>query len=340
MQKNNGKKVLVLGGTGAMGVYLVPQLAQMGYDVHVVSLDKKESTSPNISYFQADAKDCDTLRAILRNNYDAIVDFMLYSTIQFLDRYRILLSNTNHYIYLSSYRVFAGSDTPINEESAQLLDISDNKRFLATDDYSLAKARQEDILENSSFLNWTIVRPAITYSKLRYQLVTLEANTVVARALKKRPVVLPREALSVQGTMTWAGDVAKMLSRLVLNPAACRQAYIVSTSEHRTWEEIAGYYRDIIGLEYIATDMETYLKILGSDDMESPKAYQLRYDRCFNRIIDNSKILRITGLSQSELMPLRDGLAKELAALPENTLWSGDGGVGERMDAFLQTLRS
>ena len=39
--------------------------------------------------------------------------------------------------------------------------------------------------------------------------------------------------------MTWAGDVAKMLSRLVLNPGACTQAYIVSTSEHRTWEEIA-----------------------------------------------------------------------------------------------------
>ena len=150
---------------------------------------QKENTSPNISYFQADAKDCDTLRAILRNNYDAIVDFLLYSTIQFLDRYRILLSNTNHYIYLSSYRVFAGSDTPINEDSAQLLDISDNKRFLATDDYALAKARQEDILENSRFRNWTIVRPAITYSKLRYQLVTLEANTVVARAFKKRPVV-------------------------------------------------------------------------------------------------------------------------------------------------------
>ncbi|MGI5878286.1 MAG: epimerase [Christensenellales bacterium] len=322
-----------------MGVYLVPQLAQMGYDVHVVSLDKKESTSPNISYFQADAKDCDTLRAILRNNYDAIVDFLLYSTIQFLDRYRILLSNTKHYIYLSSYRVFAGSDAPINEDSAQLLDVSDNKRFLATDDYALVKARQEDILENSRFRNWTIVRPAITYSKLRYQLVTLEANTVVARAFKKRPVVLPREALAVQGTMTWAGDVAKMLSRLVLNPDACTQAYIVSTCEHHTWEEIAGYYRDVIGLEYVAADMRTYLKILGSDDMESPKAYQLRYDRCFNRIIDNSKILRITGLSQSELMPLRDGLAKELAALPQNTVWSSDGGIGERMDAFLKGLR-
>ena len=31
------KKILVLGGTGTMGVYLVPELADMGYQVNVVS---------------------------------------------------------------------------------------------------------------------------------------------------------------------------------------------------------------------------------------------------------------------------------------------------------------
>ena len=34
-----GKTALVLGGTGAMGVYLVPELASRGYEVTVVSLD-------------------------------------------------------------------------------------------------------------------------------------------------------------------------------------------------------------------------------------------------------------------------------------------------------------
>ena len=36
----NGKKVLVLGATGAMGVYLVPELISMGYEVDAVSLDE------------------------------------------------------------------------------------------------------------------------------------------------------------------------------------------------------------------------------------------------------------------------------------------------------------
>ena len=34
----------------------------------------------------------------------------------------------------------------------------------------------------------------------------------------------------------------------------------------------------------------------------------LDYDRMFNRSVDNTKILKATGLSQSDLMPLYDGL--------------------------------
>ena len=36
----NQKKVLVLGATGAMGKYLVPRLADMGYRIDAVALDK------------------------------------------------------------------------------------------------------------------------------------------------------------------------------------------------------------------------------------------------------------------------------------------------------------
>jgi nucleoside-diphosphate-sugar epimerase len=331
------RKILVLGGTGAMGVYLVPLLAAKDYQVHVVSLDKQEYIEPNIFHFQADAKDKIYLSQMLKNEYDAIVDFLIYSTDEFKERYKMLLSNTKHYIYLSSYRVYADNDTPINEESAQLLDVSDNKHFLSTKDYALEKARQEDVLENSEFENWTIVRPAITYSKFRYQLVTLEANVVVARALRKRPIVLPKDSFYIQGTMTWAGDVAKMLSRLVLNPLALKEAFIVATSEHHTWEEIANYYHEIIGLEYVTVDTKTYLQIMGTNTPESALGYQLRYDRYFNRIIDNSKVLQVTGLRQTDLMPLKNGLTKELTALPPNPVWIDSSGINERMDTFFQS---
>jgi nucleoside-diphosphate-sugar epimerase len=162
MDTLNRKKVLVLGGTGVMGAYLVPELESLGYQVDVVSLDKVESSNPDIIYIQANAKDDLYLCKLLENKYDAIVDFMFYSTKEFANRFEMLLDNTDHYIFLSSYRVYADSATPIKETSPRLLDVSYDKEYLSTEDYSLTKAREEDILTSSRFTNWTIVRPAIT----------------------------------------------------------------------------------------------------------------------------------------------------------------------------------
>jgi len=329
----SGKKVLVLGGTGAMGVYLVPELAALGYDVQVVSLDNVVSDNPRITYIKADAKNIDYQRELLKERFDAIVDFMIYSTEQFRERYDVLLGSTDQYILLSSYRVYAGNDVPITERSPRLGDASTDQEFLATDDYSLSKARAEDILAGSKYTNWTMVRPAITYSKRRFQLVTLEAPVVVARAMKGLPVVLPKEALSVQGTMSWAGDVAKLFSRLLFNPGALGERFTLATAEHHTWGEIAEYYKEIIGLEYVAADTEDYLKIMGSS---KGAFYQLAYDRLFERIVDNSKVLKVTGLKQADFMPLRRGLEKELSALPKDVAWPDASAVWERMDEYLR----
>ena len=332
----HNKKVLVLGGTGAMGVYLVPQLLQMGYTVHVVSLDQRHSSDPNLVYTRADASDPAFLDRLLKGGYGAIVDFLLYGTEAFRQRYRTLLENTDHYIYLSSYRVYADSASPITENTPRLLDLSEDRDFLASEDYALYKARGEDLLTASPYGNWTAVRPAITYSKTRFQLVTLEANVHVCRMAQGKKVVLPREALEVQGTMTWAGDVAKMIARLLHNPRAYREFYTVATAEHRSWGEIAGYYQEIGGMEYVATDLERYLEILTGPQPNPHIRWQLLYDRMFQRVIDNAKILDAVQMKQSELMPLREGLERELTALPAGYRWP-ETPVNQRMDAFLST---
>ena len=64
--------------------------------------------------------------------------------------------------------------------------------------------------------------------------------------------------------------------------------------------------------------------------------YQLCYDRLFNRVIDNSKILRVAGLKQEELMPLRRGLEQELTSLPKDMVWPDASWVWQRMDEYLK----
>lgn len=340
MKKLFGKKALVLGGTGAMGVYLVPELQKAGCKVDVVSLDDIKSSNESIKYICADAYDNEFIAEILKNEYDVIIDFLIYSTEAFKKRYMMFLESTNQYIYLSSYRVYADSKEPITEASPRLLDISDDREFLATDDYALSKARGEDILTESKYGNWTIIRPSVTYSKRRFQLVSLEANIVVRRAMENKAIILPYEAFDKQASMTWAGDVAKMVLRLILNDKAYKEVFTVATAEHNTWEYVAQCYRDLIGLKTMVTDKETYIRLISFNEQDyKHKMWQLTYDRLFNRVIDNSKILSVTGLKQSDFMPLKEGLRTELSALPENVCWSGAlNDIDKKIDGYIESI--
>lgn len=57
----------MLGGTGAMGVYLVPELARRGYAVRVVSLDDAVSDHPRVSFTKGNAKDLGYLATLWRS---------------------------------------------------------------------------------------------------------------------------------------------------------------------------------------------------------------------------------------------------------------------------------
>lgn len=327
------KKVLVLGGTGAMGVYLVPELLKKGYLVDVISLDERISNHPCLRYFTGDATDKSYMETVLREGYDGIVDFMIYRRQRFLEWYELLLNHTSHYIYLSSYRVYDNREHPIRETSPRLWDVSADRDLLASEDYSIYKAQGEDVLQSSRYRNWTIVRPAITYSQRRFQLVTLEMKDTVARAFQGKKVLLPKSAETVQATMTWAGDVAVMISALLFCERALKEVYTVSTAEHHTWGEIAGYYRELCGMQVEWVDEEDYIQIKGNT-LDTRR--QLQYDRLFDRVIDNSKILELAGMRQGDLMPLYDGLKLEISRLPRG-LFDTEEYRGRRpMDEFIE----
>lgn len=324
------KRILVIGGTGVMGSYLVPELLGRGYSVDAVSLDRKESDHPRLKYITADCFNLRTLQSILETKYDAIIDFMTYQTWQYAERYEMLCSNAAHYMYLSSYRVYSDLEIPTVETSPRLLDVVNDMEFLSTDDYSLAKARQENILRSSRFQNWTILRPSIIYSNQRLQLTTLEIPQFLRRAREGKPVFVSQDALNADATMTWAGDVAKMIGGLMFQPRAFGEAYSIATGEHHKWQEVADIYKKLIHLECIPVSTEDYLRFFGNT---LTAKFQLKYDRCQHRIMDNRKILRDAGLQQSDLMGLEAGLAKEISRIPMDMNWP-DTDVYKAMDAY------
>lgn len=328
------KKVLVLGATGAMGRYLVPELAGMGYAVTGVSLDEMTSDKKQIRYICGDAFDPDFLRTLLRERYDGIVNFMCYGKYDFADYYRLFLENTDHYIFLSSCRVYDDKEVPIKETSPRLLDSSEDEVLKASNDYCIHKARAEDLLLASPYRNWTNVRPATTFSTMRLQLVTLEFKNSVARALQGKKVVLPLQAKDKPATLSWGGDVAKMMARILFRDEAMGECYNVCSAEYRTWGEIAEYYHRLVGLEAVWVDKEDYLAILSPEGKINVR-WQLEYARLFRRITDNSKVLALTGMKQEELMPMYEGLKLEIAKIPRG-YEPPQSETGIRMDAYLK----
>jgi nucleoside-diphosphate-sugar epimerase len=300
------KRVLLLGGTGAIGQYLAPELKKRGFTVYITSRSAHASNERGVVYLQGNAKDDAFLDELLDERFDAIVDFMIYTTESFAARVQKLVSSTEHYLFLSSYRVYGDNHgKPITEESPRLLDSVDDPEYLQTDEYGLTKARQENALRACGRKNFTIIRPAITYSGDRFQLGTMEANEFLVRALKKKPIIFPKEMKGKQATMSWSGDVGKMIARLVLNEAAYGETYTAATAEHHTWGEILKIYQSILGMKVKTVSLDRYREVVG-------RPWQIKYDRMLDRVIDNSKILNATGMKQSELTPLKEGLRMEL----------------------------
>ena len=328
------KKVLVIGATGAMARYMIPFLGERGCEIDGLALDVGESNYPNVHYHQCNAKDADVRDEFLSRNYDAIVDFMTYKSTEIPFVLPRMLDHTGHYVFLSSGRVYDNLERPVRETSPRLIDTSKDPYLLNSDDYCIFKARGENLLFAMPRKNWTIVRPATTYSYLRYQLVTLEAADTVGRARQGKKVVLPEQAREKPATLSWGGDAGRMIGALLFCECALGETYNINSAEHHTWQEIADYYKDICDLNAVWVDKEDYLKILNPDPYNRAKRWQLEYARLFDREVDNSKVLAATGMKQSDMMPLYDGLKMEIDRTPVDYPWKNN----QRMDDYLAAI--
>lgn len=282
-------KVLILGGTGAMGEHLVSILANKGHKVVVTSRKKRENRT-NVTYIMGNAHDDSFVFGLLNENYDAIVDFMSYKTAEFDGRYKKYLEATNQYVFLSSARVYANSgNSAIREDYPRLLDVCTNNEYLKTDEYALTKARQENILFNSKTKNWTIIRPYITYSETRLQLGVLEKEYWLYRALHDRSIVFSEDIANNVTTLTYGFDVSKAIATIIGKKDAIGEAFHVTGEDCLKWNDVLEIYIDV--LEKCVGIKPQIVYTSKSLRLRYPEAkWQVVYDRYFCRKFDNSKI--------------------------------------------------
>lgn len=281
-------KVLLLGGTGAMGAHLSTLLLGRGDDVTTTTRSERASTS-KVKFIIGNAHNENFLDKVLTERWDIIVDFMVYSTELFKLRIQKLLDSCDQYIYLSSARVYADSAQPLTETSPRLLDSTLDQQYLSTDEYALTKARQENILFNSIHKNWTIIRPYITYSEQRLQLGVLEKEAWLYRALKKRPIAFSKDINDKVTTLTYGLDVAKGIAAIMGQRGALGEAFHITTDKSIKWQEVLEVYSCLLK-EHLNFSPEINLQNMSDFTSHHSAVHQIKYDRLFNRQFDNSKI--------------------------------------------------
>lgn len=314
-------KVLLLGGTGAIGTYLKDILVSHNIETFITSRSHRNSTGC-IHYIEGNAHNLDFLTQVCKEKYDVIVDFMSYKTDEFSKRIDILLESTKQYIFISSSRVYANKEHPIKECSPRLLDVVEDNKYLQTDEYALTKARQENLLKKSRYRNYTIIRPYITYGDYRMQLGVLEKEEWLYRALKGRTVVFSKDIGEKITTMTNGHDVANGIYSIMGKAESYGEAYHITGNNLVKWFDVWTIYSKVLISQ---TGNKPKIKLVDIDDFLSIRSvdlkWQVLYDRLYDRDFDNSKIEY--AMEDVHFVSLETGLTECLSNFLSKPLFKG-----------------
>lgn len=285
-----------------MGKPLVQILADRGNHVDITTRKERENQQ-NVHYIVGNAHENAFIETVLKNKYDAIVDFMIYPLRELEERIALYLDRTDQYVFLSSSRVYANSpDQRITEEWPRILDITTDETYLATNEYALAKAREESLIRNTGKRNFTIVRPYITYNDERLQLGVYEKEDWLQRALAGKKILFSKDIAQKQTTLTYGYDVALRMADLIGNPKAMGETFHIAMGRSISWEDVLEVYLDV--LEEQLGKRPEVVWTESCDPMKEKYAhYQVHCDRLYNREFSDQKIQNITKEEQPFVTP-------------------------------------
>lgn len=304
-----------------MGNPLSRILYQKGNDVYVTSRSAHKSSPYGVKYIQGNAGDVKFLDVLLSCEiYDAVVDFIVRDKSNFESAADLILRKSRQFVFISSARVYAQSDVPITEETPRLLDVSEDTEYLKTEEYALAKAREENFLKDSGMLNWTIIRPTITYNSHRLQLGVLEKENWLYRALHGRTIVFSKDIGSKITTMTYGDDVSMGIASVIGKHEALGEVFHITSSLSLPWDRVLEIYLSVLRQrlptrlqpKVIYTETSSNLKF-------KEKRYQIIYCRYFDRSFDNTKISRFCDITK--FTPPEEGIARCLNEFLDNPVF-------------------
>eukprot|EP00244_Chara_vulgaris_P006108 TRINITY_DN233_c0_g1_i2.p1 TRINITY_DN233_c0_g1~~TRINITY_DN233_c0_g1_i2.p1 ORF type:complete len:457 (+),score=85.80 TRINITY_DN233_c0_g1_i2:103-1473(+) len=273
------KKILMLGGTRFIGVFLARLLTQAGHEVTLLTRGKSPIAkqlpgeadeefaeySSKIKHLKADRSDVPTVKALLEGSgFQVVYDINgreASDTEHILDS----LTNLEQYIFCSSAGVYLKSDLLPHRE----IDAGDPKSR------HKGKLDTETLLQSGG-VNWTSIRPVYIYGPLNYNPVE---EWFFHRLKAGRPIPIPSSGLQIT-QLGHVKDLAEAFALALGNEKAIGQIYNISGEKYVTFDGIAKACAEAMGLpppEIVHYDPKDF-------DFGKKKAFPLRDQHFFTSI--------------------------------------------------------
>jgi len=290
---------------------------RLGAWVDVICPEEKTSDHPRLRFIRDYVSDTLLESLFAKTHYHGIVNFLHYPDENEYKRvHPLLMKNTDHLIFLSSYRVYANEQHPVREDAPRLHEAYPTEELLKEDTYGIKKALCEDYLFGErKGERWTIVRPVISFSSRRLDIVLNSRTQVLEHAESGKPLLLPSSVKSFGAGFDWAGNSGKLIANLLFRENAIGEAFTVYSGHGMTWGDVADAYIDETGVRVEWVSDSEYLESLPTSSNPVGRRVMWEYDRKFNRDIDGTKILSVTGLTKNDFATVREGIRAELDRL-------------------------
>ncbi|MBW4649738.1 MAG: NAD-dependent epimerase/dehydratase family protein [Kastovskya adunca ATA6-11-RM4] len=218
-------RILIMGGTRFIGVYLTKLLVEQGHEVVLFNRGNKPAPVEGVQQIHGDRQDASQLKEKLSSeDFDAIFDNNGRELSDTQPLAEIFKNRVKHFIYMSSAGVYLKSDQLPHREG----DAVDPKSRHS------GKHETEAYLQEQQ-LPFTAIRPTYIYGPQNYN--DLEA-WFFDRIVRDRPIPIPGNGLHIT-QFGHCQDLARAMSQVLGNEKAIGQIYNVSGDRYVTFEGIA-----------------------------------------------------------------------------------------------------
>jgi nucleoside-diphosphate-sugar epimerase len=218
-------RILIMGGTRFIGVYLTKLLVDQGHEVVLFNRGNHPAPVDGVKQIQGDRTDADQVKAALSGeSFDAIFDNNGRSLSDTQPLAQMFRTQVLHFVYVSSAGVYLKSDQMPHIEGDA---VDPNSRHRG-------KYETEQYLAETG-VPFTSVRPVYIYGPQNYN--DLEA-WFFDRIVRDRPIPIPGNGLHIT-QMGHVQDLATAMAAILGNADAVGQIYNISGDRYVTFDGLA-----------------------------------------------------------------------------------------------------